>query len=675
MPGNEETSTFNELEFTSTGAITRFVTDNTLEVQGDDFKQDETYLGGGLRASYDVSDRLTVTADASYSETERTEQGYQFRVQSNTTPVIAWDLDSGIPQYELVNDTFDVNDYGNYVDRLRIRIDNDFKRKNTSKALRLDAEYEVDAGIFTTLETGVRFSSLEYLALVGGNRGDGTRTEVEIRDNNDGRLYVNSGSETRSARGADGLLDIIGSTTSEAAGCHTAFPETNFLSSVREGDLITNIDSDGNVISSTNTWATFNATCIVNTGLDAINALGLVDPISAGLPSLLEENSSTIDVTENVTALYAMTSYETEFDGLPVRGNIGLRVLQTDVESIGYRDEYVVNGSDATGFTIDTTGETERIVSNFDYTTWLPSANMIVDLNDELLLRAGVFRALSRPDPADMGFDRELDILGLDDDETAVSRADLITGVDATGNPSFTPLTSWNYDIGVEWYPNPDSILAISTYLKQFKGGFENVIQEETYLIDGVAQTFNVVVPQASEETSNLFGVELTGSHRFSYLPGLLSGFGVKGSYNYAESDFEFEDSLYGDVFQRQLNGEVVQLNQGIVAPANIPGLSKHVFSGQVYYQIGDLDLQGIYKYRSDYFQPFIANGNRIRYVGDVGVFEARASYKINDNFRVSVEAINLFDEPKRQYKWTQDDVYEVNAYGPRIFFGLRGKF
>jgi len=184
-----------------------------------------------------------------------------------------------------------------------------------------------------------------------------------------------------------------------------------------------------------------------------------------------------------------------------------------------------------------------------------------------------------------------------------------------------------------------------------------------------------VSVQQVSDDKSNLYGVEFTGTHSFSYLPGYLSGLGAKISYNYADSNFEFEDSRYGDRFQRQLDGSVIQLNEGIIAPAGLPGLSKNVLSAQLYYQIGDLDLQANYKYRDSYFQPFVSDGTRLRYVGDVGVWEARASYQLNDTFRLQIDAINLFSEPKEQFAYVRDDRYEVNDYGPRIFFGIRGKW
>lgn len=686
LPGNPETSTLELLERSPTGAITSFTTDNTLEIGGGDWAQNEEYLGGGINAAFEVTDRLNMSADLSYSRTERTEQALEYRIQSNITPVIQWDSASGIPQYRLFNDEFDVADPTNYVDRLRLRIDNDLRRRNTSTAGRLDFDYELkDTGMFKGLEFGGRYSSLEFLGIAGGNRADGTRTEIEIRDNNDGRLYINSGSEFDSdLRGAPGLLDIIANSRDN---CAQDFPEDNFLSSVRDGDLVTNIDDDGTILSTRNSFAVMDTTCLVNSAIDSLNGLNgtlngllssgddLVPILSAGIPSLTEQTSSTVDVTENVLAFYAMTNYETQMGDYPVRGNIGLRVLNTEVKSIGYRQAFDIT-NEGGSLSIDSAGSLEQVESKFDYTTVLPSANAIIDLNDTTLVRLGVFRALSRPDPSDMGFNRNISFVDTDDDENPITSVDgLISGVTASGNPAFKPLTSWNFDAGIEWYPNDDSILAFGGYYKSFRGGFENVVQNETYTIDGQEVTFPVSVQQVNEDTNDLYGFEITASHGFSYLPGLLSGFGTKLSYNYADTDFEFEDSLYGNQFQRDLDGNVTQTNAGIVPAASIPGLSKHVFSGQVYYQIGDLDLQGIYKYRSDYFQPFISNGTRIRLIGDTDVFEARASYKLNKNFRVSVEAINLFGEPKRQYKWVPDDIYEVNAYGPRIFFGLRGKF
>ncbi|MEM1380895.1 MAG: TonB-dependent receptor [Pseudomonadota bacterium] len=691
---NGETTTLDSLVTTESGAVLRSITDSTIEVQGADFERQETYFGGGINVAYQVNDRLTVTADVGYSETERTEFAKEFRIQSNISPVIEFDRRNGsVPQYTLFDEVFDVTDHDNYVDRLRVRIDNDVFRDNTILAGRFDVDYELQGDFFTTFRAGVRWADQDYLELPGGvdsgNPFAATqgRFSFEIEDNTD--LNVNNRQVVDGSGDVDtGLssawVDIIAATNQA---CRTQFPEGNaFLSSTRSGDLVTNIDDDGTVLSTTNSWATFDASCVADTAVASLNAIlddinlaiadrgDVDDPLSAfsaAIPTLNEINSRTIDVQEVTKAIYAMTDYETTIGGLTVSGNLGVRVVETEVEATGYRPSLTVTETDGV-FTI-AEGDLEPVRLQHDYTKVLPSAIAVVELSDDKLIRLGVFRAMSRADPADLGFGRNVNVIG--EDEDAIALDELIQNVVATGNPAIDPLMSWNYDAGFEWYPNEDSILAVSLYYKSFQGGFDNVVTNETFNLNGSDVQFPVAVQQTSDEESSLFGVEVTAAHSFSYLPGLLSGLGARLSYNYAETDFEFEDSRYGDLFTQQLDGSVVQTNEGIIAPGGLPGLSENTLSAQVYYQIGELDVQVNYKYRDSYFQPFISDGTRLRFVGDVGVWEARAYYNLTDNIRLTAEAINIFSEPKEQFAFVRDDLYEVNDYGPRIFFGARARY
>jgi len=701
---SSSTTTLDSMVLTPLGGITRSITDNSIEVQGGDYERKETYLGGGINVDYDVSDRLSVAADVAYSKTERNERAFEFRIQSNASPVIEFDRRSNnVPVYTLHSEEFDVNDPSNYVDRLRVRIDNDLERTDEVVSGRLDFNYELGDGFFSNLEAGVRYGQQNYLSLGGGadandpyNRSTG-RTTFEIEDNRDLEIQSQQVFDTP-ANGLDATY--IGFIAQVNEACYTgSTPEENFLSSQRNQDIVTNrfIDGNGNFQSvGTNTWATFGARCVAETGVDLINSIlgdineNLLNPsindlsgdptdpiaaLSSAIPDLIEERTNTIDVQETTKSAYLMTNYEGMLDaGLPISGNIGVRLVQTDVKAIGYRDAFNIT-QDADGlFSFATADGVQQVEENHSYTRLLPSANMIVEVADDKLVRLGVFRALSRPDPQDMGFSRTFRF-NFDEDEGATSLEALIGNISGTGNPSFDPLMSWNYDASFEWYPDPDSILAIGAYYKKFQGGFETVVQSETFDFNGEAVDRDVTVTQTSDQTSNLFGIEMTASHNFSYLPGLLSGLGAKVSYNYVDSNFEFEDSRYGDRFIRNTDGTVTQIAQGIIAPGGLPGLSKNTLSAQVYYGIGGLDLAVNYKYRDDYFQPFTSDGTRLRFVGDVGVWEARASYEINDNFRISAEAINLLSAPKEQFAFVRDDLYEVNDYGPRIFFGLRGRF
>jgi len=135
-----DTTSLNELVLAPEGGVLRAVTDNRVESQAGDWRRDETYLGGGISASYDVTDRLTVSGDLGYSKTERTEQAIEVSINSGSSPVIQFDVrDREVPQYTLSDGTFDVNDHSNFNNRLRIRLDNDLDRTSTIKSARFDA--------------------------------------------------------------------------------------------------------------------------------------------------------------------------------------------------------------------------------------------------------------------------------------------------------------------------------------------------------------------------------------------------------------------------------------------------------------------------------------------------------------------------------------------------------
>lgn len=636
MKRNTSGVTLPSLQFQPNGVVQFIETQSDIESNGEIFSRAEEYLGIGLSGSYQATDRLNISGDYSFSETTREELQVSLRVSSQGGPGsggrenVSWSRDGDGFVTFTVQD-FDVNDILNYTDGVRARVDSDVDRTNTVEALRLDADYDVEWGAINNLDFGVRVSELSYVNLAG------------TRD-----TYTTS--------------DLDGTTPVCAAG----FLESDFLSSAT-GTLVTQTDSSGNVVNTTNSWATFDNNCLLNYILDA-------NGVALEYPEQEYGNNGTTDVTEKTTALYAMANFDTEFADKPVRGNFGVRIVNTDVESLGFRNalSIVTDPSDGSIDLVEDSAVVETTVGGGDYTEVLPSLNVVMDLRDDVLLRGGIFRGLSRADPSDMGFSRSFDT---DTGTGPTTLAELITGVNGSGNPNFQPLTSWNYDLAAEWYPNEDTILAVTVYAKDFVGGFENAITSETFTIDGQQVTVPVTLLSTNEDTSSLYGIEMTASHRFQNLPEVLDGLGFKVSLNLADSDFEFEDSNYGDLGFRDANGNFVQTAVGIVEPGNIPGFSDTTFSGQLYYQKGPFDGSVIYKYRSEYFQPYTSNGTRLRYVGDVGVWEARASYKITDNVRASVEAINIFDAPKEQYFYTTDNLGEVNYYGPRIFFGLRAKF
>ncbi len=627
------------------GIISEFANFGRIETLSSWAERGEEYKGTGLDVEFQATDRLLLSFDASYSNTARQEYIVHTRLQSEDNDIYGNDVPAGTDRpnaWYVVNggpadittvtvENFDVTNHDLFADSARTRIDLNQDTENTISAFRTDFDLEMGGGFITDIEGGLRYSELE---LVASPR------------NRDERTFADD-----AIQGA-------------SLACRTDFPEPGFMSNPLNGqNMVTNVDENGNVIASGtgNTFATFDPLCLVNefTGGD------WSWPVAG--PSV-----QSIDVEESTIAGYLQANYMGEFAGLPVRGNFGVRVVNTDVTSIGNRTTFTtVQNPDGTIRVEEDPENLYQVAGGSSYTEFLPSVNLVVDLDENLLLRGGIYRGMSRPDPSDMGYGRSFNV----DDDDATSLDDLVASATATGNPDLEPLMSWNFDAAIEWYPNEDTLLAFGTYYKSFQGGFRNIQREETFLVDGQPVIADVTTFATDETTNTLYGFEVTASHAFTYLPGIFSGLGGKLSYNWADSDFEFEDGNWGDAEVVDEDGNVVSRRVGILPPANLFGFSKNVFSGQVYWGIGPVDMQFIYKSRSEYFQQFISSPGIIRYVDDNSTVEARLTWRINSHLSMKLEGINLLDEPKVQRIPTISSLSELNDYSPMYFLSLRARF
>lgn len=677
------------LMFTETGALRQFTNEQRIEAVSEYLERDEEYYGGGISLDIQASDRLSFSFDGSYSQTQRVEEAVQIRFRTEDGESIFGNTDAngnpffpeafesdqtpnagrtngtddrvetavlirqnGSQALNFVTQNFDVTDHSLFANDPRLRADLEQDRYNSVMAFRGDVDYEMD-GFLSSLQAGARYQELKYRDVPGAANGT-SRFQNNYNDTDgSGALFVANQE------------------------CRTSFPESGFLSSVSGGNpLITNVDLNGNVISTSNTFATFDALCIARV-LEREDPSGL-EFDEDGVPIYLDgslPSSQNSDVREITWAGYVQANFDTDFGSTPVRGNLGLRVVNTKVTSVGLRSSFTSAPGDDPGsifLTEDISNFTTEVLTN-SYTEFLPSFNIAAEFTPEVIGRLAFYRSLSRPDPSAIGFGRNFSATA-DDDDGATTIAEALGVVAAVGNPLTEPLLSWNFDAGLEWYPNEDTILAVNAYYKSFNGGFETFSTQEAFVVDGAPFVATVSNTRTADETNTIYGVEVTAAHRLSWLPKPLDGLGFKISYNYANSNFEFEDGTLGATNTVNLDGSITSRN-GLIVPSNLFGFSKHVLSAQAYYEIGKFDFQGVYKYRSNYFQQFVSTPLRVRYVDDVSVFEARVSYKLNRNVKFTIEGINLFNEPRTNFRGAPDDFGAIQVYGPRYFAGVQFKF
>lgn len=594
---------------------------STLQSVSTLFQRQERYLGGGGSVEFEATDRLTLTTDISYSRTVRDDLTRSTRLRTDPLDIngvktainnqriaYVYDARQGVAPVITLDSRFNPNDYTLFSDDARLTREEE-QKKDEIFAARFDARYDLD-GFLSRIDAGARFSQRRY------TRYDDTVT-----------IDQNSLAVDRAVNQA----------------CRIAFPQTDYLS-----------DAPNNQIRS---WATFDTLCQFQ------NYLGTTDPGNSG--DLRSVDNA--DVTEKVWSGYLMGSYKGQLSGTDVRGNFGVRFVDTKVTSKGLRAGLnVVTNSDGS-IRLEENGEFEGTTIKASSFRVLPSVNANFDLNPKTVLRVAGYRAMSRPAPSSLTAGRAIT---LQDGTDFTSVQDAIGEIVASGSPALKPIMSWNGDLSLERYPNRDTLLAATVYYKQFTGGFIPVTTDEQFVIGGQTVTVPVTQTTNSKEKSHVYGVEFTLANRFTWLPHPLDGFGGKLSYNYAVSNFKNYDIRLGDV----IDPDSQAVTTGMIPAAGLNGYSKHVLSAQLYYDAGPFNVQGIYRLRSKYYQDFVGGNAQLRYISGSNTFDLSASYKVNRHIDVRFQALNLFNEVKIDSMPIYGSTREYQYFGPQFFIGVRAR-
>ncbi|NVE94460.1 TonB-dependent receptor [Altererythrobacter lutimaris] len=595
------------LEISPTGALLNWTGETRLENQSVWRQRTEEYVGLGGNIAWN-SGPLTLSVDASYSQTQRRQDEMDMRIRTGDR--VLFELDTRgveIPNLILTDvsdvedDTglvFDLSNHDLYDNgaRARRRLEN---IDDEILALRFDGEYELNGNFLSSVEFGLRYGDRFR------KRDDGIDTTLSLVDGN----YFN-----------DAAI---------AARLDTFIVE----------DLFEGADTDMVGLS----WATWDPRALF---------AALTGDIDAGLPAPGESTRSTQDaeVTEKTYAGYLQGNFDTMFGETPARGNFGVRVIRTEISSVGVSSALETSpGADPDTLIITEVGDPIVNLETNSFTNILPSANLILELAPDKLLRLAAYRAIARPDPeamsAALSFDDEADL------------GDLGSIVSASGNPFLEPLKSWNADVSFEWYASKTSSLSVALYAKQLQTGFRTDVTPLTIQVDGTPTDVIIGRTVNSDDKSHLLGFEISAQHKFDM------GLGFQASYNFADSNFEFPDPVV-------VSGNAIA---DFTEPANIPGYSKHSMNATVFYETGPFNARLAYRWRSEYFKPFRSGQNR--FTKDQGFLDFSTSYEVVDGVQVRFQVLNILDEPNIFYRPTGDSFAQADFSGRRFFVGLRGRF
>ncbi len=401
-------------------------------------------------------------------------------------------------------------------------------------------------------------------------------------------------------------------------------------------------------------------------GLGRIYAYDPLAAYSSGALGFVPNNNfdyvaQRFDVTEKIAQFFAQLNLDTKLGDLPLSGNIGFRVINTDQKSKGYSR----NGS---------TNQLNLVTGGAKYTNFAPALNLDLKVDARTHLRFSAARQIARPRMYDMraatgyGFDPTLAT------STDINRSPWSGG---GGNPKLRPWLSDSLDLSFEkYFKESKGYIAIAGFNKRLLSYIYNqsILGDFTgYPVTGpVAPALHQgsITGPANGAGGNMRGLEVTISLASELLNKNIKGFGVVMGGAYTDSTIKPWGPTGGD--------------------APIAGLSRKVANFTLYYERAGFSARVSEHYRSSNRQYITTFGPPSRgsdvSPGDYStaqaekVVDAQVSYTFQSGpvkgLTIYLQGYNLNDEPL--VTLSQNDprmVMNYQKYGASYSIGASYKF
>jgi TonB-dependent receptor len=346
-------------------------------------------------------------------------------------------------------------------------------------------------------------------------------------------------------------------------------------------------------------------------------------------------------VGEENTGVYFQVDFAAMLGNLPVRGNAGVRYVQTDQTSTGYQ---IVAGTPMLA-------TVER-----DYDDVLPSINFVLDVTDDFLVRLGYAQVITRPGLGNLTPGGTISVSG--NNRTVNS-----------GNPLLDPFKADAIDVGLEWYFADESLLGLALFHKDISTFPQGVSETRPFTgnslglpdsaaiaacgtIAGCSPAADWVFTQPfNSDGGSLEGVEL------SYQQAFENGMGLIANYTYVKSAIDYIDPA----------------SPTGISTRDLTGLSRDAYNATVYYETDRFSIRGSMSYRDMYLTNVPGrNGNNIEGTNETFNVDLAAAFDINDRLTITFEGLNLTDEDNNQFVDTSDRVFVFHHTGREYFVGAR---
>ncbi len=362
-----------------------------------------------------------------------------------------------------------------------------------------------------------------------------------------------------------------------------------------------------------------------------------------------EQNKYTANraVTENVTAGYAMASGRVGRTGLIA----GVRTERTETSSWGW--VRARTGSTVAQQTADPVGSatrdyagTQRNLSG-GYTKSFPSAHLTHDLTSNLKARLSWSTSFGRP-PLNNALPNE-----------TISETNQTLTVN---NPSLLPQNAATWDATLEYYFEPVGTLSLGWFNKTITDYIIAGTNAGT-IATGNDNGFNgeyagfTRLTSSNAGTAKVSGWEFNYQQQFTFLPGLLKGFGASANYTLIRTNGNF-----GGTTSRSTN--------------EVPGFIPRTGNATLSWRYRKFSTRLLYNFTGSYITAFTAaTPGRNLYRFQYATVNAGVSYQVRPNLQLTLDAANLTNEPQSLYRGVRSQMQSTILNGTSLTFGVNGRF
>ncbi len=322
---------------------------------------------------------------------------------------------------------------------------------------------------------------------------------------------------------------------------------------------------------------------------------------------------------------------------------IGARIEHT---AIDYTGNYVLDEEELV----------DEINKKNSYTNFLPSLTLRYDVQNDFILRAALTTALARPN-----------YYGLVPYVNAIPEDQEIQ----VGNPDLKATYAYNFDFMAEKYFSSIGILSGGVFYKNLKNFIytysSNGYSSSDFATDFAGQSNPIptgenwdYIQQRNGDNVNLYGFEVALQRQLDFLPGkFLQNFGIYLNYTYTKSKAE------------GITNEDGEERAGL----GLPGTAPHLFNTSLSWENKKFSARVSLNHASDYLDELGGESAEDRYYDKQTFLDANASYKINRNFRIFLEANNLTNQPLRYYQGISSRTMQAEYYQVRFNLGVKLDF